>query len=169
MSLIERIVERLRELVGISEPLVVDSAGQALPEQYSAPGASQRSRGAWASRNRRRNIRASKTRCAKSAAKIGAARGRAGRGGLCELRGGADRGPERAGQFRSEPCRGARGNVRARERGPARRAFDAFPTLVRREIGACNAVTLDDYDRACDASTGLVWRSSGRWTLDGET
>ena len=45
------------------------------------------------------------------------------RGGLCELRGGADRGPERAGQFRSEPGRGAARYVRARERGPARRSI----------------------------------------------
>ena len=38
---------------------------------------------------------------------------------------------------------------------------------MRREIGACNAVSREDYERAIDAGTGLVWRSFGRWSLGG--
>lgn len=46
-------------------------------------------------------------------------------------------------------------------------AFDAFPTLQRREVGACASISLDDYRRACDANAGLVWRTTGRWTPEG--
>ncbi len=48
-------------------------------------------------------------------------------------------------------------------------AFSFFPSLQRREIGACNSVTLRDYERAIDAETGLVWRAFGRWSQDGRS
>ena len=44
---IERIVERLRELVGISEPLVVDARGRLFPNDYPRLASAALEEGSW--------------------------------------------------------------------------------------------------------------------------
>ena len=164
-ELIERIVERLRELVGISEPLVVDARGRLFPNDYPRLAPAALEEGAWilsepqTDYSRRQDaLREKETRA--KLAKLGGAEAAAvfascGAARIAVLHALANSG------------RGlvvARRDMYERENGERlEEAFDVFPTLARREIGACNSVTLDDYARACDKTTGLVWRSFGRW------
>ena len=164
-ELIERIVERLRELVGISEPLVVDARGRLFPNDYPRLASAALEEGSWilcepqTDYSRRQDELREKEARAKLA-RLGGAEAAAvfancGAARIAVL------------HALSSTGRGlvvARRDMYERENGERlEESFDAFPTLPRREIGACNSVTLDDYARACDASVGLVWRSFGRW------
>ncbi len=164
-ELIERIVDRLRELVGISEPLVVDARGRLFPNDYPRLASAALEEGAWTltepqtEYSRRQELQREKETRAKLA-RLGGAESAAVFAN-CES--------ARLAILHALTLSGrglvvARRDMYERENGERlEESFDAFPTLVRREIGACNSATIGDYDRACDASTGLVWRSFGRW------
>lgn len=170
-DLIERIVERLRELVGISEPLVVDARGRLFPNEYARLAPAALEEGAWALSEPQTEYSRQQDALREKEARLKLAR----LAGAQDAAVFANCEAARIAVLNALVNTGrnlvvARRDMYERENGDRlEEAFDAFPTLVRREIGACNAVTLDDYDRACDASTGLVWRSSGRWTLDGRS
>ena len=168
-ELIEKIVARLSSLVELTEPLVVDARGRIFPNDLERLADCAVQEAAWV-------LSEPQTEYSK---RQDASREKDLRTRLARL-GGA----ESALVFQN--CEAARVAAlqelvaRRRKLVVARRdlyeaedgrrlenAFDVFPTLERREIGACNAVSLEDYDVACDEQTGLVWRSFGRWSPDG--
>jgi len=168
-ELIEKIVARLSTLVEITEPLVVDARGRVFPNDLERLATVAVQEAAWV-------LAEPQTEYSKRQDSL---REKELRARLARL-GGA----ESALVFSN--CEAARLAVlqelasRGRVLVVARRdlyeaedgrrledAFDVFPKLERREIGACNAVALEDYAAACDERTGLVWRSFGRWSPDG--
>jgi len=168
-ELIEKIVARLSSLVEITEPLVVDARGRVFANDLERLATVAVQEAAWV-------LAEPQTEYSKRQDVL---REKELRTRLARL-GGA----ESALVFSN--CEAARAAVlqelvgRGRELVVARRdlyeaedgrrledAFAVFPTLERREIGACNAVALHDYDVACNERTGLIWRSFGRWSPDG--
>ncbi|MBQ1865143.1 MAG: hypothetical protein IIU43_09870 [Thermoguttaceae bacterium] len=170
-DLIERIRARLENLLEVAEPLVLDARGRVFPNGFErlAPPAVQE--GTWIlsepqsdySRRqdaaRERDVRLRLTRLAgcESAAVF------------------ADCESARVAILHALALSGrklvvARRDLFEKEDGSRLEdAFSFFPSLQRREIGACNSVTLRDYERAIDAETGLVWRAFGRWSQDGRS
>lgn len=168
-ELIERAVVRLKDLIGIAEPLVVDARGRVCPNDLERLAPCALEEGAWllsepqSEYSRKQDAQREKDLLTRLA-RLG--------------------GAEAAIVFpNAETARVAALNALAVSRKNlvvARRdlyqldsgerledSFNVFPELERREVGACNAVSLADYARACDGNTGLIWRASGRWSPDG--
>ncbi len=168
-ELIERIVGRLKSLLEIAEPLVMDARGRLFPNSFERLASAAVEEGAWVlsepqtEYSRRQDAMREKDLLARLA-RLG--------------------GAESAAVFPN--CESARvailQSIELAKRNVvvARRdmfeldsgerlehAFDVFPNLERREVGACDSVTLEDYARACDANTGLIWRYFGRRSPDG--
>lgn len=169
-ELVEKIVGRLKELAGVAEPLVVDAKGCVCPNDFERLAPSVVEEGAWILAEPQTDY----------SRKQDALREKEARAKLARL-GGA----EAAAIFpNAETARAAvlnalalsgRGLVVARrdlyERDSGERledSFNVFPEIPRREIGACNSVSIDDYDRAIDGTVGLVWRTFGRWSPEGK-
>ena len=174
--LVDKVVARLTAALDISEPLVVDARGRLFPNSIERIADVALQEGIWTAAEpqseytRRQDRQREKTLLARLA-RLG--------------------GSEAALVFPSEETAKvavlqylhssgkelvvARRDLYERENGERlERAFDVFPHQRRIEIGACNAVDYEDYDRACTSNTGLVWRSycrrdpEGRFILDSD-
>ena len=174
--LVDKVVARLTAALDISEPLVVDARGRLFPNSIERLADVALQEGIWTAAEpqseytRRQDRQREKTLLARLA-RLG--------------------GSEAALVFPSEETAKvavlqylhssgkelvvARRDLYERENGERlERAFDVFPHQRRIEIGACNAVDYEDYDRACTSNTGLVWRSycrrdpEGRFILDSD-
>ncbi len=167
-ELVEKIVGRLKELVGVSEPLVVDARGRVCPNDYERLAPAVVEEGSWIlsepqtdfSRRqdalREKELRSRLARLAGAEAVLVFPN--------CAIARAATIGAL-AGSEKNLVV--ARKDMYQRESGERLEdVFNAFANLERREVGACNAVALEDYARACDENTGLVWRAFGRWSTD---
>ncbi len=169
--LVDKVVARLKAALDISEPLVVDARGRLFPNAIERLADVALQEGIWIAAEpqseytRRQDRQREKTLLARLA-RLG--------------------GSEAALAFPNEETAKvavlqylhetgkdlvvARRDLYERENGERlERAFDVFPHQRRIEIGACNAVDYDDYDRVCTADTGLVWRSYCRWEPEGRS
>lgn len=167
--LVDKVVARLADALELTDPLVVDARGRLFPNSVERLADAALNEGVWASatpqspQTRKQELQREKTTLA-LLARLG--------------------GSEAALVFNSaEAARVAilqnlyasgkelvvaRRDMYEREDGERlERAFNVFPRQRRLEIGACNAVDFNDYERACTPETGLVWRSFCRWEPEG--
>lgn len=167
-ELVEKIVDRLKDLIGVSEPLVVDARGRVCPNDYERLAPAAIEEGSWIlsepqtdyskkqDEKREKELRSKLAKLAGAEAAVVFPNCAIARAAVLNALISAEK-----------SLVVARKDMYQRENGERLEdVFNAFPNLKRREVGACNAVTVDDYDRACDASTGLVWRALGRWSQE---
>lgn len=166
-ELIEKIVGRLATLGEGAEPLVVDGRGRVFADEFERLAPSALAEAAWILSEPRTEFSERKD----------AAREKETIGRLCQTTG-----AESAAIFASvaaaraavletlgpdEELVVARRDLYERDGGDRlETSLDFFP-IVRREIGACNAVDPADYAAACGPKTALVWTTRGRWATGG--
>lgn len=169
--LVDKVVARLTAALDLSEPLVVDARGRLFPNEIERLADVAQQERIWIAAEpqseytRKQDRQREKTLLARLA-RLGGSEAalvfpNAETAKVAVLQRLNDTGKELV---------VARRDLYERENGERlERAFDVFPHQRRIEIGACNAVDYDDYDRVCSANTGLVWRSYSRWELEGRS
>ncbi|MBP3530415.1 MAG: hypothetical protein J6K25_04435 [Thermoguttaceae bacterium] len=166
-ELIEKIVGRLATLGDDAEPLVVDARGRVFADDFERLASEAVAEAAWAFSEPRTEFSERKD----------AAREKETVARLCQATG-----AEAAAIFANlatariavletlaadEELVVARRDLYERDGGERlETSLDFFP-IVRREVGACNAVDPADYAAVCNAKTALVWTTRGRWATGG--
>lgn len=166
-ELIDKIVGRLATLGDAGEPLVVDARGRVFVDEFERLAPAATAEAAWTFSEPRTEFSERKD----------AARRKETIARLCQATG-----AEAAAIFSSlatariavletlgaeDELVVARRDLYERDGGERlETSLDFFP-VVRREVGACNAVDLADYAAVCGSKTALVWTTRGRWTTGG--
>ena len=170
-ELLEKIVARLVYLRDVAEPLVIDARGRIIPNDFERLADVALEESAWLAAEptseyaRRQDALREKDALARLARLGGAERAivfpTTELARLAVLQAILDD---------NRALVVARRDLYERENGDRiERVFDVFPALERVEIGACNAVAIEDYERALRGRRACVWRSVGRWLVDGRS
>lgn len=167
--LVDKVVARLTDALDLSEPLTIDARGRLFPNAIERLADAALQEGVWiaAEPQSESSQKRDKQRMKSVLAKLA----RLGGSEAALVFPSAEL--ARVAVLQNLDADGkelvvARRDFYERENGERlERVFDLFPRLRRLEIGACNAVDYNDYDRACSDATGLVWRSYCRWSPEG--
>ncbi|MBQ6828693.1 MAG: hypothetical protein IJO46_11835 [Thermoguttaceae bacterium] len=166
-ELIDKIVGRLSTLGADAEPLVVDARGRVFADDFERLAPEAIAEASWALSEPRTEFseRKEAARKKETLARLCQTTGAEGAAIFSNLATARIAVLETLGTGAELVV--ARRDLYERDNGERlETALDFFP-IVRREIGACNAVDLADYAAVCNAKTALVWTTRGRWTTGG--